>query len=213
MSITFYPTVSCGEIGKYSLIPCALLPASSWAGSALRNQEKRGLPTDHVIGRIPVPRLPDCMTHIAADCGGFVAAKKWGGEYKYSVEQYVQWLDAIRPEWAAMMDLCCEKPITDGKASIVRQRQQWTTGMAYRLWDEYHSKPYVWVPTIQGWEVKGYIRHTGELLPLICEMQSFYQARGQGDLFRVGIGTLWTQGGRGRVNLLTGIFVQLSYSV
>lgn len=170
MGITFYPTVSCGEIGKYSLIETALLPVSSWAGYALRNQERRGLPTDMVIGRIPVPKTPACMTNIAADCGGFVATKKWG-DYKYSPEQYVEWLDALKPTWAAMMDYCCENEITSGKHGVVRDRQQRTTGMAYRLWDEYREKPWVWVPTVQGWDVADYVRHVGEMKPLIEEMR------------------------------------------
>ena len=187
--LTFYPTISAGELGKYAQIPSALLPVSSWAGAALRRQEKRGLPTDMVIGRIPVPTIPVCMTHVAADCGGFVATKKWG-KYRYSPEQYVQWLDAIHPEWAARMDYCCENEITSGKPGIVRERQQLTTGMAYRLWDDYRDKPWVWVPTIQGWNVSDYIRHVGDMLPLIREMQEFYEARGQGHIFRVGIGTL-----------------------
>lgn len=31
MTLTFYPTVSRGELGKYANIPRLLLPASSWA--------------------------------------------------------------------------------------------------------------------------------------------------------------------------------------
>lgn len=188
--ITFYPTISCGEIGKYSLVETALLPVSSWAAYALRNQERKGLPTDQVIGAIPVPKLPACMKHVAADCGGFVATFKWGGKYRYSPEQYIEWLDALQPEWAAMMDYCCENEITTGKHGIVRERQQLTTGMAYRLWDDCKHKPWVWVPTIQGWTVADYIKHATEMKPLIEEMKAFYEARGQGDLFRVGIGTL-----------------------
>lgn len=187
--IHFYPTVSCGELGKYAQIPGALLPVSSWAGYALRRQEQRGLPVDMVIGPIPVPKLPECLIHIAADCGGFVATKKWG-KYRYTPEQYVEWLDALRPEWAAMMDYCCENEITSGRPGIVRERQKLTTEMAYKLWEDYREKSWVWVPTIQGWSVSDYVRHVGEMEPLIREMQAFYDERGQGHIFRVGIGTL-----------------------
>lgn len=188
--LTFYPTISQGEIGKYSLIETALLPVSSWAGYALRLQERKGLPTDQVIGRIPVPKIPTCMTNIAADCGGFVATFKWGGTYRYTPEQYVEWLDVVQPTWAAMMDYCCENEITSGKSGIVRERQQKTTGMAYRFWDEYQTKPWVWVPTIQGWDVTDYVRHVGEMKSLIEEIYAYYQDRGQENIFRVGIGTL-----------------------
>lgn len=187
--IDFYPTVSCGEVGKYCNIERALLPVSSWAAYALRSQEKRGLQTDMVIGRIPVPKIPKGMLHVAADCGGFVATKKWG-KYKYTPEQYVQWLDALMPEWAACMDYCCEDEITSGIPGVVQERQSMTTAMAHKLWEEYRGKPWVWVPTIQGWNIEDYTRHANEMLPLIQEMQAHYQSLGKGELFRVGIGTL-----------------------
>lgn len=188
--LKFYPTISQGEIGKYSLIETALLPVSSWAGYALRNQQRKGLPTEYVIGPIPVPKIPACMTDIAADCGGFVATFKWGGVYRYTPAQYVEWLDAVNPTWAAMMDACCEDEITSGKQGVVQERQQFTTDMAYHLWEQYKEKPWVWVPTLQGWQVSDYIRHAGEMQALIHEMQCFYDTRGQGHIFRVGIGTL-----------------------
>lgn len=142
-----------------------------------------------LIGPIPVPKLPSCLTHVAADCGGFVATRKWG-KYRYTPEQYVEWLDAVNPEWSAMMDYCCENEITSGRPGIVRERQNLTTEMAYKLWETYKDKPYVWVPTIQGWTVSDYVRHVADMEPLIREMASFYERRGQGSIFRVGIGTL-----------------------
>jgi hypothetical protein len=75
MAITFYPTVSCGELGKYTNVPRLLLPASSWAGYELR---ERGLDAQGYVRRIPVPKVPECVVDRAADCGGFVATKKWG---------------------------------------------------------------------------------------------------------------------------------------
>lgn len=179
MALMFYPTVSYGELGKYSNIPRALLPASSWA----RDEVKK---YGNVRARIPVPRLPEMLTDTAADCGGFVATKKWG-DYRYSVEQYVEWLHAWCPKWAAMMDYCCENEITSGRPGIVRERQQRTTEMAYNLWGEYRETPFVWVPTIQGWEVEDYRYHVQQMKPLIREMSAHY---GPSSAFRVGIGTL-----------------------
>lgn len=180
--ITFYPTISRGELGKYSTIPRALLPASSWARDEVK---KYGV----IRKKIAVPKIPDCMTETAADCGGFVATRKWGGEYRYTPEQYVQWLyDWTRPpQWAAMMDYCCEDEITSGNPGVVRDRQEKTTGMAYRLWDDHRDAPWAWVPTIQGWDIKDYLRHTRALKPLIGEMTAYYGAERH---FRVGIGTL-----------------------
>lgn len=198
MSIAFYPTVSCGEIGKYSLIERALLPVSSWAGYALRQQERRGLPGDNVIGSIPVPKLPLCMSHIAADCGGFVATRKWG-HYRYTDEQYVEWLEAINPEWAAIMDYCCEDEITSGRPGIVRERQDKTTALAYHFWQTYRDVSWVWVPTLQGWTQADYLHHVREMKPLIDEMAAWYEAQCKREMFRVGIGTLCHRASAGMI--------------
>src|SRR5579863_5053187 len=181
MGIVFYPTISYGEFGKYAhAVPRALLPVSSWAGAALRRTG--------CVATIPVPQIPPTMTDVAADCGGFVASFKWGGTYKYSPAQYVDWLGAwaTSPSWAAVMDYCCENEITSGKAGIVCERQEKTTAMTYHFWQSYRDIPWVWVPTIQGWEVTDYVRHAKEMKPIISEMHAHYS----NDIFRVGIGTL-----------------------
>lgn len=85
------------------------------------------------------------------------------------------------------MDYCCENEITSGKPGIVRARQRQTKELAEHLWSDYHDAPWVWVPTIQGWEVADYQRHVGEMKPLIEEMAAHY---GPESAFRVGIGTL-----------------------
>lgn len=158
-----------------------LLPASSFARYPLRDCSLRKV------------RVPSHITRKAADSGGFVATFLWG-DYRYTSEQYVDWLDSWSPNWAATMDYCCEDEITSGRHGVVRERQQRTTGMAYRFWDDYRDRPYAWVPTVQGWNVRDYIQHAHDLKPLITEMQSFYQARAGQDQtlneFRVGIGTL-----------------------
>lgn len=185
----FYPTVSRGELGRYAQeVSRMLLPVSSWAGYKLKQQEKRGLSIDCVIGDIPVPTIPESVHEVAADCGGFVATLKWG-DYRYTPEQYVRWLHGLgdKLSWSAMMDYCCENEITSGKPGIVRERQDKTTAMAHLFWGQYKDVPWVWVPTVQGWTVADYERHSQEMKPLIDEMQSHY---GKESAFRVGIGTL-----------------------
>src|SRR6266571_5690805 len=181
MGITFYPTISKGELGIHAQhVTRALLPASSWAGPEVKRY-------GHVRKALPVPRIPPAMVDVAADCGGFVAMTKWKGEYKYSVEQYVAWLSGFTPKWAALRDFCCEDEITSGQPGIVRARQDATTMMALSMWGEYQSSPWAWVPTIQGWHTKEYHRHVQDMRPLITEM---YQHYGPDSAFRVGIGTL-----------------------
>lgn len=188
--LEFYPTISQGELGKYCNVDCALLPASSWAASELR---RHALNEQGFIRFIPEPRQ-DIVSRIrkkAADCGGFVAMKKWGGSYIYSPGQYVQWLRSWSPDWAATMDYCCESPLTGGQIEMVVERQKQTTETAYQLWNEHRNEAWAWVPTVQGWEIEDYQRHARELKPLIQEMQAYYQQRdGSNSEFRVGIGTL-----------------------
>jgi hypothetical protein len=162
----FYATMSYGQARDFIPNVPYLLPASSWAGKGL-----------------PKPRIPAHVTHVAADSGGFVATFKWG-DYRYTPDEYVGWLNSFNPAWAATMDYCCEKEIAEN-AGVVRQRQQRTSEMAWQLWNTYRRSAWAWVPTVQGWEVEDYIRHARELRPLIAEMQ-----HEQGPEFRVGIGTL-----------------------
>lgn len=166
--IEFYATTDVDSIRDYMPDVPYLLPASSWSRKGLK-----------------APRLPSHVTHTAADCGGFVATFKWG-DYKYTPEQYADWLATFSPRWAATMDYCCEDEITSGNPGIVRERQDRTTAMAYRFWQDYQGAPWAWVPTVQGWEVEDYRRHAQELRPLVTEMQAHYGA----GTFRVGIGTL-----------------------
>jgi hypothetical protein len=164
----FYYTVSVTDLrAAYApFIPAVplLLPASSWQ----RVNFKR-------------PTLPSQVTRTAADSGGFVATFKWG-DYRYTPERYVEWLETWRPNWAATMDYCCE-PEVAANAGIVRQRQQRTSDMAYQFWRDYPDAPWTWAPTIQGWNVEDYRRHARELRTLIMQMSDRPD-------FRVGIGTL-----------------------
>jgi len=182
MTITFYATVDSGSVRPYmpANVP-VLLPASSWA--RLRSSDDKPL---------PIPKLPDHVTMRAADSGGFVAtmrAKRLGlaDGYTYTPAQYVAWLRAWGPSWAATMDYCCEPEITGQNDGVVRDRQRRTTEMAHLFWREYKREPWCWVPTIQGWDIGDYVRHARELAPLIAEMAEYY---GSGSEFRVGVGTL-----------------------
>jgi hypothetical protein len=172
MTYRFYATFDVGALASY--IPAGipvLLPASSWARKGLKP-----------------PIIPEQITETAADSGGYVASKVWG-DYRYSLDEYVNWLLKWRPgppSWVAMMDYCCEPELK----VVTRERQDRTTANAWQAWDTYKEVNVVWTPTIQGLEPSDYQRHANELAPLIAEMQHYYIQRGQKDLFRVGIGTL-----------------------
>ena len=172
MKFTFYATIDSDSIRSYMPSVPILLPASSWA--------RKGIP-------LPAPRLPPHITERAADCGGFVATHRWNGVYRYSPQQYVDWLSTWNPQWAATMDYCCENEITSGKPGIVRERQERTTAMAWHFWQNYRHCQCIWVPTVQGWNLEDYEWHATQMKPLLEAMHQYY---GVGSLFRVGIGTL-----------------------
>lgn len=162
----FYATFDVDSLCSYipESIP-VLLPASSWARYGLK-----------------APRVPAHITQLAADSGGFVASRIWG-EYRYSLEQYVTWLRAFRPLWAATMDYCCEPEL----AVVTEQRQRRTTENAYQAWEHFQQLPLAWVPTIQGWLPEDYRRHASQMQSLIEEMRAAYANNRD---FRVGVGTL-----------------------
>jgi hypothetical protein len=177
--ITFYATVRYGGFYQtpqnWGCMPnvAYLLPASSWA--------RGGVP-------LPPVKIPPHIHHVAADSGGFVATKIWG-DYRYNLTQYANWLSTFNPDWAAMMDYCCEPEITGQNDGIIRQRQDRTTANAWEAWWRYQDVEWAWVPTIQGWNVQDYIHHANELKPLIYAMRRHYRQIGN-PYFRVGIGTL-----------------------
>ncbi len=175
--ITFYATIWAGGESPFMPAVPVMLPASSWARFGLR-----------------APRLAKHITERAADSGGFVATFRWG-DYRYTPAEYVKWLNTFGPSWAAIMDYCCE-PETAGNEGIIRQRQWRTTEMAWRFWREYRDVAWVWVPTVQGWDIDDYRRHARELRFLVLEMAAHY---GTGSAYRVGIGTLCRRASAGMV--------------
>ena len=166
---TFYATFDVDSLASYMPDVPVLLPASSWARKGLAR-----------------PYIPSHVKHVAADSGGFVATRIWG-DYRYSLAEYVAWLESFSPAWAAMMDYCCEPEITKAQQGIIRKRQDQTTAKIIETWQAYRNTSWVWVPTVQGWRPDDYKRHAEELRPLIKEMQRYY---GDGSYFRVGVGTL-----------------------
>lgn len=178
--IEFYATTDSDSIRQYMPADVAyMLPASSWSRVNMR-----------------APKLPQQVQRVAADCGGFVATKVWG-DYRYTPQQYVDWLNTFKPIWAATMDYCCEDEITSGKPGVVRERQQKTTNMARHFWNTDKDASWCWVPTVQGWHVEDYVWHARQLAPLIRQMRDHY---GDASEFRVGVGTLCARADARMVN-------------
>jgi hypothetical protein len=143
--------------------------------------------------------LPASMVR-GADCGGFTAAMRWGGHYRFTRDQYLVWLASWDPQWAAVFDLPCLSE-TGGYPGpkVVEERQRWTTEKAWEFWDLHWDTPWTWTPTIQGYTLSEFEQHARDLTDLIRQMQAYYADPGRIDddeetdrvnAFRVGIGSL-----------------------
>jgi hypothetical protein len=61
---------------------------------------------------------------IALDSAGFTVMKQWGGEYPWSVEEYVHLGLFDTWAWFSQPDLCCEPEIADSAAEVERRVAQ-----------------------------------------------------------------------------------------
>jgi hypothetical protein len=186
----FHTTISAKEL-RPNMPPVPFLLS---AASFLRQDSK---------GRYSLrkPRyLPASMVR-GADCGGFTAAMRWGGQYRFTRDQYLVWLAYWDPCWAATFDQPClsESGGYPGP-KVVEERQNWTTEKAWEFWDLHWDTPWTWTPTLTGYKIEEYERHARELTDLIRRMQAYYSDPGRIDddeesvhfenAFRVGIGSL-----------------------
>lgn len=162
MTVTFYATID-GDSIREQWMPEGghyLLPASSFLRKGFRT-----------------PALPE-GSKVAVDWGGFVVQSKWNGEVRYSIEDYLDWLERIPGlEWAALWDLPCEPQLAP-EATEVRRRQRWTAEMAAWFIEEYADCPWAWVPTVQGQTLEDYKRACDDMEPLIRELHEYYLERG-----------------------------------
>lgn len=106
-------------------------------------------------GRIIVRKLPPAFRPVAADSGGFVFASKYG-EYPFTPAQYVTWLEAMQPDWAACMDYPVEVEIAPYEAQV-RERQEKAIAHAHTLLNM--QRPWKWVPVLQGRSLDHYLWH------------------------------------------------------
>lgn len=181
----FYYTVSSKEIRSYMPAIPVLLAATSFVRT---NQQG--------ITRLLPPNLPAQITERAADCGGYRVATNFGGTYPFTLTQYLQWLVALQPGWAASLDVpCITADGTYPGAEVVQRRQDFTTEMAHLIWERCRHHEWSWCVTVQGFHTDQYLAHARTLAPLIREMQRAYSSpawreKGPSYAFRVGIGSL-----------------------
>jgi hypothetical protein len=185
----FHTTISAKELRPNMPATPFLLSAASF----IRQDSK---------GRFSLrpPRYLPASKWRGADCGGFTAAMRWGGQYRFTPVQYIKWLYQWHPQWASTFDKpCLSQTGGNPEAEVVLERQKWTTDMAWRFWELYRDVSWTWTPTITGYSIEEFEYHARELVPLIRQMLAYYSDPGwdddgeeeeYGNPFRVGIGSL-----------------------
>jgi hypothetical protein len=106
-------------------------------------------------GRLRIRPVPEQCRPLFADCGGFYFALK-GKDYPFTYDQYLDWLYAMKPDYAATWDYPCEVEIAADDAAVL-SRQERTIEHARALLA--HHVPWTWVPVVQGRTVAQYVRH------------------------------------------------------
>lgn len=93
---------------------------------------------------------------VALDSSGFVAMKLYGG-YRWSADQYAQFVAELGPRWWAQMDYCCEPEIAGSPEQVHARIQRTIEGLATcRSSAESVGVPLP-MPVLQGWEPSDYV--------------------------------------------------------
>jgi hypothetical protein len=167
----FHTTISAKEL-RPDMPP---VPFLLFAASFARPDSKGTI-------RLRRPRYLPASERRGADCGGYTAVMRWGGRYRFTPVQYIEWLYTWQPEWAATLDLPYLSESRDYPgAAVVEARQRFTTEMAWHFWERYRDVPWAWVPSITGYHIEDYERHAHALADLIRQMLVYYSDPGFGD--------------------------------
>ncbi len=142
-------------------------------------------------GKLRVRPVPVQCRPLFADCGGFYFAAK-GKDYPFTTAEYITWLEAMQPDYAACMDYPCEAEIAPDDLAIAHRQARCIEHAKVLL---RYQGGWEWLPVLQGRTVEQYLRHA-----------AMYQAAG---LVRpyMGIGSLCR---RTKIADITAIVVALS---
>lgn len=98
---------------------------------------------------------PQTATIRFCDSGGFAFGRKHGS-FPFTIDEYLAWLQAMRPTVAACLDLPCEAEIAGDDAEVAR-RQRWTLEATAELL--HRPASWYWLPVLQGRELRHYVDH------------------------------------------------------
>lgn len=101
--------------------------------------------------------FPPTIERLFIDSGGFGVHKRFG-EYPYSLDQYLEYVNYMMDHWpvkeVAILDYPCEPEVNRQTHSTNLDRIRATVENAIRCYDTDASIP--WVPVIQGFTVEEY---------------------------------------------------------
>lgn len=106
-------------------------------------------------GKLRIRAVPEQCRPLFADCGGFYFALK-RHDYPFTYDEYVAWLIAMKPNYAATWDYPCEAELASDDIAVL-SRQGGTLDHARALLA--YDVPWTWVPVLQGRTVEQYVRH------------------------------------------------------
>lgn len=116
---------------------------SSWSNNKFRTSQFIFAPT---------------IKRLFIDSGGFAVHKRFG-EYPYTVEQYIEYVQYMMEKWpvteVAILDYPCEPTVNREIYSSNLDRIRITVDNAISCIDADHNIP--WVPVIQGYSLKEYL--------------------------------------------------------
>lgn len=116
--------------------------------------------------REPGFAINDC--DIALDSAGYVVMKKWGGNYPWTVQQYVELAGLWSWDWWASMDFCCEPELArdDDEAHFRILNTATHLALCNLQVEAWRAAGASWLqypmPVLQGWRPDHY-RHSAEL--------------------------------------------------
>lgn len=106
-------------------------------------------------GKVRVRLVPEQCRPLFCDSGGFYFHFK-GTDYPFSPADYIAWLTAMAPDYAACMDYPCEAEVAADDAAVFSRQVRCIDHARVLLacrgcWE--------WLPVLQGRTVAQYLRH------------------------------------------------------
>ena len=105
--------------------------------------------------RLLVRQAPTGAPVVFCDSGGYVFASR-NYYYPFTRQCYLDWLEGMQPQYAAVLDYPCEPKITSTPQQIWDRQRRTLANAEYLM---AHNAAWTWVPVVQGQAIDHYIQH------------------------------------------------------